>query len=312
MIWVKQNWKIYKSQPFTIIDYPTLMSYLLYKDGEQTGPFSIIEVQTKISNHEVFPDDLVWQEGMGEWQPVSNVIPPPVPKSIHVPGMPPLPPQAQSLPQQSVDPLAGSIFLLASVDGATSKNHWDVINAETGKVIICIREGDLGLGGKVARSGLLDGWGGGQGLSKFNVSLLDPSGSVYIVMRGGGMGGHSEVYSPAGGKIGDIKRTSLFNLHFEAFAEEGVLFKLISKGIGKLTSEQKITCKDEKQFGTITDSGWGDAKKTLGEKIRLVDSDRMLSSKYTYKHKIELKQSISIKEKIFLFGATYQLAHVAG
>jgi hypothetical protein len=289
------------------------MSYLLYKNDEQTGPFSVAEIQAKIVRGEVSSDDLIWKEGMAEWQLIRNVVPPPVPKPVTViPGMPPLPPQKTVAPQHSVGTLEGNCFLLARLDSAASKHHWDVISVETGRVILFIRESELSLGGQIARSGFLDGWGGGQGLTKFEVSLMDTTGAVYMVLRGGGMGGHSEAFSPTGQRIGDIKRTSMFNLHFEAYSEEGILFKVISKGIGRLTSEQKITCKDEKQFGRITDSGWGDAQKALGEKIRLVDSDRMLTSKYTYKHKIELEKSLSTKEKVFLFGATFQLAHVAG
>jgi hypothetical protein len=225
---------------------------------------------------------------------------PPIPKPVSAPAMPALP----------ADPLAGNTFLMASLDGST-KDHWDVINVETGKVVLCIREGERGFGSAAIKSGLLDAWGG-QGLSKFNVALLDTSGAAYMVIRGGGMGGHAEAFSPTGEKIGDIKRTSIMNLHFEAFTAEGVIFRIVAKGLGRLTSEQNVTCKDGNQFGKITDSDWGDAKKTLGDKIRLVDTDRMFSSKYSYKHKIELTKPLSTKEKIFLFGAVFQLAHVAG
>jgi hypothetical protein len=288
------------------------MNYWLYKNEEQIGPFTVAEIQAKVIDGEVLNSDLVWKEGMAEWQSIGRVIPPPSPKHLPViPGMPPIPTSAPTpvMPILPADPLAGNIFLMASLDGS-SKDHWDVINVETGKVVLCIREGERGFGSTVMKSGLLDAWGGG-GLAKFNVALLDPTGAAYMVVRGGGMGGHAEAYDPSGDKIGDIKRTSMMNLHFEALTAEGVIFKIIAKGLGRFTSEQKIACKDGNQFGTISDSGWSDAKKTLGDKIRLVDTDRMLSSKYTYKHKIELKKDLTTKEKIFLFGAVFQLAHVA-
>jgi hypothetical protein len=289
------------------------MNYLLYKNNQQSGPFEIAEIQARVAKGELVGSDLVWKEGMVEWMPIGRVIPPPPPKPPSlVPGMPPIPTTtaAATILVTQGDPMAGSIFLMASLDGS-SKNHWDIINVETGKVVMCIRQAVSGFGSAMIKSGLLDAWGGG-GLSKFHIALLDPSGGAHMVVRGGGIGGHSEVYHPNGEKIGEIKRTSMMNLNFEAFTAEGVIFKILAKGFGKLTSEQKIVSKDGTHFGAIYDSGWSDAKKILGDRIRLLDSDRMLSSKYTYKHKIELKKTLSVKEKTFLFGAVFQMAHVAG
>jgi hypothetical protein len=281
------------------------MSFYLHKDGQQSGPFTVEELQEAIVNGTMTSADLIWKEGMSEWKPVVSIIPPTPPKVPTVPlGMPPL-------PIQQSDPFSGRGFLIAKLDDKSSKNSYDIINIETGKVAICIREAALSGGGTFAR-GALGGWGGGQAFSKFDITLSDLSGAVYIVVRGKGISGHADVFKPSGEKIGEIKRTSMFNLHFEAFAEEGILFKIISKGIGKLTFGQKLLDKNGHQLGNITDAGWSDAKKVLGDNIRLLDSDSLLRSKYTYKHQIELEKDLSSKEKCFLFGAMYQLAHVAG
>jgi hypothetical protein len=58
------------------------MSYQLYKNGEQTGPFSIGEIQAKLGNGEISDSDFVWKEGMTDWVLISSVIPPPAPQCI--------------------------------------------------------------------------------------------------------------------------------------------------------------------------------------------------------------------------------------
>jgi hypothetical protein len=278
------------------------MSYLLYKNENQTGPFTLEELQKAVSNGDVSPSDLVWKEGMSEWKSFSAVIPPPVHRHPPaIPGMPPLPTQTQDVaPASQSDPLAGNIFLIAKVPGPLSKNEYDVINAETAKVVVQIREADAGFGTKLLRLGKY------SGISKYAVTLSDPSGAIYMHLRGGGMGGHSEVFKPDGAKMGEIKKTSLINLNFEAFAEEGVLFRMVSKGLAGLVFSQKILDKENIQIGAIDYSSSGDAKKLIGERIRLLDSN------YDYAFQVDLSKSISPKQKVFLFAANYQLTHVRG
>ncbi|MBC7783272.1 MAG: RDD family protein [Burkholderiales bacterium] len=43
------------------------------RDGEQFGPVSQSELQSRLSRHDVAPGDLAWTEGMGDWQPVSSL-----------------------------------------------------------------------------------------------------------------------------------------------------------------------------------------------------------------------------------------------
>lgn len=63
--------------------------WYLYRDSEQTGPFSWEELYTKASMHTLKGDDMVWHEGMEGWARVDTVpgllpvaaVPPPPPSS---------------------------------------------------------------------------------------------------------------------------------------------------------------------------------------------------------------------------------------
>ena len=43
------------------------------RGGEQRGPVSADEVKSKLASGELSPQDLVWSEGMGNWQPAASV-----------------------------------------------------------------------------------------------------------------------------------------------------------------------------------------------------------------------------------------------
>ena len=49
------------------------MEWFYIKDGEQVGPFSQEELLNKKNSGEVAPTDMVWREGMAEWQPIQQV-----------------------------------------------------------------------------------------------------------------------------------------------------------------------------------------------------------------------------------------------
>ena len=142
-------------------------------------------------------------------------------------------------------------------------------------------------------------------LSKFSValSLIDDSPQMHL--QGGGMGGHAEAFDSQGQKLGEIKRTSKMNLDFEAFDENGSLFKVKAKGMGVLASKFPLL-RDGVQIGLIKDISDREAKKILSGKFRMLDS------KYDYAFSIDLDEDMNDKAKIFLCAATYQLAHVMG
>lgn len=49
------------------------MEWFYIKNGEQVGPFSQEELLNKKNSGEVAPTDMVWREGMAEWQPIQQV-----------------------------------------------------------------------------------------------------------------------------------------------------------------------------------------------------------------------------------------------
>jgi len=198
-----------------------------------------------------------------------------------------------------VVPFNGKQFIAAKCPSSLSKNAYDFINVQTGKIALKAREGNMGAGTKLARMGTL------AVLSKFSValSLIDDSPQMHL--QGGGMGGHAEAFDSQGQKLGEIKRTSKMNLDFEAFDENGSLFKVKAKGMGVLASKFPLL-RDGVQIGLIKDISDREAKKILGGKFRMLDS------KYDYAFSIDLDEDMNDKAKIFLCAATYQLAHVMG
>ncbi|MCB1277378.1 DUF4190 domain-containing protein [Prosthecobacter sp.] len=55
------------------------MQYHVAKNGEKSGPFEQEEVYRRLTTGELTGADLGWHEGMGEWEPLSRLLPPPVP-----------------------------------------------------------------------------------------------------------------------------------------------------------------------------------------------------------------------------------------
>jgi len=50
------------------------MELYLYQNGEQTGPFTKDEISSMILKGELVPQDIIWHEGLSEWQPVNSLL----------------------------------------------------------------------------------------------------------------------------------------------------------------------------------------------------------------------------------------------
>jgi len=50
------------------------MDYYLHQNGEQTGPFSEAQIKSMFESGAIGPDDIVWHEGLSEWQPLQSVF----------------------------------------------------------------------------------------------------------------------------------------------------------------------------------------------------------------------------------------------
>ncbi len=48
-------------------------TYMLLKDGEQTGPLTTAEIKTMLSDATISVSDFVWKEGMEEWLAISSI-----------------------------------------------------------------------------------------------------------------------------------------------------------------------------------------------------------------------------------------------
>jgi len=49
-------------------------SYLVIKDGQQIGPFDESEIIRQVTEGILNPSDLCWQQGMANWQPISDFL----------------------------------------------------------------------------------------------------------------------------------------------------------------------------------------------------------------------------------------------
>lgn len=47
--------------------------YFVGRNGQQTGPFNVEQLKEMAANGQLNGTDLVWREGMAEWQPASSI-----------------------------------------------------------------------------------------------------------------------------------------------------------------------------------------------------------------------------------------------
>jgi uncharacterized membrane protein YdbT with pleckstrin-like domain len=50
------------------------MSFHIFKDNQQIGPYTLEEISTYIQQSSLTPVDLCWQEGWAEWRPISSIL----------------------------------------------------------------------------------------------------------------------------------------------------------------------------------------------------------------------------------------------
>ena len=86
------------------------MNYHLGRNGQQLGQFSEEVLQQGLKSGEFLPSDLVWTDGMSDWLPLSQVLPPPVEEKetssaveAEATILPPVPPPVQKSPSVSVN-----------------------------------------------------------------------------------------------------------------------------------------------------------------------------------------------------------------
>jgi len=71
------------------------MQIYISKNGEQSGPFTDEQLEERLNAGKISYDDMSWKEGMAEWQPLRQIVAPPVP--------PPVPAAAPAPITQPVD-----------------------------------------------------------------------------------------------------------------------------------------------------------------------------------------------------------------
>lgn len=121
------------------------MQWYYSKNGTQLGPVEQSELQSKISTGEVSPSDLVWREGLADWQPAAQVAelraasapvgyappPPPVQGGVDSPY---IPPAANPLPQGYPVP----VVVMPNAGKATTSMTLGIISIVMGFLCGCL------------------------------------------------------------------------------------------------------------------------------------------------------------------------------
>src|SRR5205085_1562400 len=101
-----------ETTPATVIDGAGIY---VWKNNEQLGPFEKDELERRVASGAFSGDDLVWRDGLEDWQPLRQLYPdvpqlmaatPPLPMPPPIPAQPPEIPLASSLTTRPDDPMA--------------------------------------------------------------------------------------------------------------------------------------------------------------------------------------------------------------
>ena len=83
------------------------------RNGEEIGSYTKVEIEHLAGSSFLLPDDHYWMDGMADWRPLSELVPPnalvvrqsapPAPiRPTRIKPCPPIPPQPGTMPQQPV------------------------------------------------------------------------------------------------------------------------------------------------------------------------------------------------------------------
>ena len=73
------------------------MELFLHQNGEQVGPYTEEQVAAMVASGAITRGDIVWREGLADWQPIHTVINLPAPLA-------PKAPSPAHIPQQQIAP----------------------------------------------------------------------------------------------------------------------------------------------------------------------------------------------------------------
>ncbi|HWB60892.1 MAG TPA: DUF4190 domain-containing protein [Chthoniobacteraceae bacterium] len=149
------------------------MQILIYRNGQQSGPFSPEQIKAQLASGALQPGDLAWYEGAADWMPLSSVpgiaaVPPPaLPRPVDMPmARRPIPMMAQP---QSTSGLAIASMILGLL-GFFLSFLAGIPAIICGHVALSkIKRAGGALGGKgMAITGLVTGYG----FSTFYIAIL--------------------------------------------------------------------------------------------------------------------------------------------
>ncbi len=129
-------------------------------EGQRKGPVDAATIQNLYWQGQIRPDDLVWEEGMGDWVKASSVLPPP--NLTTEPQVPPSlasPPPMAAQRQESVLAIVSLVSGIISLPGIFCCGLLGLIPVITGHLALAEIKRNSTLPGKgMAQAGLIMGY----------------------------------------------------------------------------------------------------------------------------------------------------------
>ena len=104
------------------------MNYHLHHNGQNLGIFPLAELQARRDRGELTGAELVWCEGMVQWQPLNSVLPATAPRIVPPVLQPAPPPPKKSLPAVVAIVVVGLIVLGIAFAGHQAKTSWQQVS----------------------------------------------------------------------------------------------------------------------------------------------------------------------------------------
>jgi len=147
------------------------MQWYYSKNGAQLGPIGSAEMQSKLASGDISPTDLVWREGMADWQPAGQVaelqalIAPPAERPSSETPTAPAAPYAAPVPVVVTGPPSQGLAIASLVCGILSLVTWCLWCLSAPLALVAVVLGHVALG----RAKADPSRSGGKGMAKAGV-----------------------------------------------------------------------------------------------------------------------------------------------
>lgn len=195
-------------------------------------------------------------------------------------------------------PLSGNDFFIANLwrDKQNDRNkamNFDVICAQRVQVVTRIREQPRSGGNKWL--GATAGW---EKYRKYQAVMSDPYGNHVFTINGGGMNNTAELCDWNDHRTG-LCEGSGHSLRVEMPGG----FKISIQSGEKFWGPANIVHSTGTVVGTVRAPGMREAKKIMGNSLRLIDPSSLFNPFYSWDWRIQLTHNLTVRERYMLIAA---------